>query len=89
MDFRNQETNLKELVEFVYEKCKKRLRTKIEVRRALPYCALRSLGCDTDLGARESQDPQNAILNLEKFADLARSASIADLNTTSTLGFAR
>jgi len=40
-------------------------KTKIKVRRALLYYALRRLGLDTDPGAREPQDQQIVLLNRE------------------------
>jgi hypothetical protein len=40
-------------------------RTKIQVRRALLYYALRRLGLDTDPGARKPQDQQIVLLNRE------------------------
>jgi predicted DNA-binding transcriptional regulator YafY len=40
-------------------------RTKVQVRRALLYYALRRLGLDTDPGARKPQDQQIVLLNRE------------------------
>jgi predicted DNA-binding transcriptional regulator YafY len=64
-------------------------KAKIKVRRALLYYALRRLGLDTDPDARKPQDQQIVLLNGETLGDSARSASIADLNTTATQDIVR
>jgi predicted DNA-binding transcriptional regulator YafY len=64
-------------------------KAKIKVRRALLYYALRRLGLDTDPDARKPQDQQIVLLNRETLGDSARSASIADLNTTATQDIVR